>query len=52
MLKPNGIAERRTVKIGMSNFNYVEITEGIAPGESVIISDMGRFKNASTVKIQ
>lgn len=52
VLRPDGTAERRRIKIGMSNFDFVEITEGIAPGETVIISDMSNFRNATTIEIQ
>ena len=47
----NGIAERRTVKTGLSNFDYVEILSGIKAGDEVITSDMGDYKNVKTVTI-
>ena len=47
----NGIAERRTVKTGLSNFDYVEILSGLKAGDEVITSDMGDFKNSKTVTI-
>ncbi|MNR47175.1 hypothetical protein D3C85_1662430 [compost metagenome] len=47
----NGIAERRTVKTGLSNFDYVEILSGLKAGEEVITSDMGDYKNVKTVTI-
>ena len=52
VLKPNGKAERRTVKIGLTNFDFVEITEGVAVGETVIISDMSKFQNVQEVEIK
>ena len=52
VLKPNGKAERRTVKIGLTNFDFVEITEGVAAGETVIISDMSKFQNVQEVEIK
>ena len=36
----NGIAKRRAVKIGLSNFDYVEILDNLKAGEEVIITDM------------
>lgn len=36
----DGKAVRRTVQFGESNFDYVQITSGLAPGEEVIVSDM------------
>ncbi|SDG73695.1 HlyD family secretion protein [Pedobacter terrae] len=47
----NGIAERRTVKTGLSNFDYVEILSGLKAGDEVITSDMGDYKNAKTITI-
>lgn len=47
----NGIAERRTVKTGLSNFDFVEIISGLKAGDEVITSDMADFKNAKTITI-
>lgn len=44
-------AERRTVHVGMSNFDYVQLKDNVKPGDVVITSDMSRFKNATEVKI-
>lgn len=47
----NGMAERRTVKTGLSNFDYVEIISGLKSGDEIITSDMADFKNAKTITI-
>jgi HlyD family secretion protein len=47
----NGIAERRSIKTGLSNFDYVEILSGLKEGDEVITSDMGDFKNTKTITI-
>ena len=47
----NGKAERRTVHIGMTNFDYVEIKDNVKPGDVVIISDMSRFVNSKEITI-
>ena len=47
----NGKAERRTVHIGLTNFDYVEIQDGVKPGDVVITSDMSGFKNSKEVQI-
>jgi len=47
----NGKAERRTVHIGLTNFDYVEIQDGVKPGDVVITSDMTEFKNSKEVSI-
>ncbi len=52
VLNKNGKAERRMVKIGLSNFDFVEIKEGIKVGESVIISDLSEFKNVKELEIK
>ena len=36
----DGKATRRTVRFGDSNFDYVQITGGLRPGEEVVVSDM------------
>lgn len=52
VLRKDGKAEKRTVKIGLSNFDYVEIVEGIKPGETVIITDMSEYKNTKELEIK
>jgi HlyD family secretion protein len=47
----NGKAERRTVHIGLTNFDYVEIRDGVKPGDVVITSDMSGYKNAKEITI-
>jgi len=47
----NGKAVRRTVHIGMTNFDYVEIKDNVKPGDVVIISDMSRFVNSKEITI-
>ncbi|MBB5638654.1 HlyD family secretion protein [Pedobacter cryoconitis] len=46
-----GKAQRRTVKTGLSNFDYIEIISGLKPGEVIITSDMTAYKNASEISI-
>lgn len=47
----NGKAEKRTVHIGLTNFDYVEIQDGVKPGDVIITSDMTEFKNSKEVTI-
>jgi HlyD family secretion protein len=47
----NGKAERRTVHIGMTNFDFVEIKDNLKPGDVIITSDMSEFKNAKEITI-
>lgn len=46
-----GKAERRSVHIGLSNFDYVEIKDGVKPGDVVITSDMAEYKNVKELTV-
>ena len=48
----NGKAERRTVNIGLSNFDYVEIKNNVIAGEQVITSDLSDFKHLTSISIK
>lgn len=52
VLRKDGKAEKRTVKVGLTNFDYVEIIEGVKPGETVIISDLSEYKNTKELEIK
>lgn len=52
VLRNDGKAERRTVKIGLVNFDYVEITEGLQAGEKIIQADMSAYRNVREVEIK
>lgn len=39
----DGKATRRTVQFGDSNFDFVEITGGLRPGEEIVVSDMKEY---------
>ncbi len=45
-------AEKRNVRIGLTSFDYVEIVEGIEPGEEIIISDMSEYRYLNRVTIK
>ncbi len=47
----NGKAERRTVHIGMTNFDFVEIKDNLQLGDVIITSDMSDYKNAREITI-
>jgi len=44
--------ERRTVRLGESNYEYVEVVSGLQPGDKVVLNDMKRFKDSSKVKVK
>jgi HlyD family secretion protein len=45
-------AEKRTVHIGLTNFDFVEIKDGLKPGDVVITLDMSEYKNSSELTIK
>jgi HlyD family secretion protein len=45
-------ADRRTVHLGLSNFDFVELKDGVKPGDVIISSDMGEYKNAQQITIK
>jgi HlyD family secretion protein len=45
-------AGKRTVHIGLTNFDFVEIKDGLKPGDVVITSDMSEYKNSSELTIK
>jgi HlyD family secretion protein len=47
----DGVAERRTVETGLSNFDYIEIKTGLKPGDAVITTDMSTYKNYQKIPI-
>lgn len=52
ILRKDGKAERRTVKIGLTSFDFVEITEGVQKDEMVIISDLTKYKNVNEIEVK
>ena len=50
--KNNGFADRQNVKLGRASVNTIEVVNGLAVGDSVIISDMSTWDNTSRVKLK
>ncbi|HRI19946.1 MAG TPA: HlyD family efflux transporter periplasmic adaptor subunit [Panacibacter sp.] len=48
----NGKAERRSVHIGMTNFDFVEIKDNVKAGDIIITSDMSNYKNPKEIIIE
>jgi len=48
----NGIAEKRKVHIGMTNFDYVEVKDNVKPGDVIITSDLSDYKNTTKLIIK
>ena len=52
-LDPDGShATRVNVKLGRSSVNTIEVVQGLAAGDRVIISDMSQYDNADRVKLK
>ncbi len=45
-------AERVTVRLGRMSVSTVEVLDGLAVGDSVILSDMSRYDNVDRVKVK
>ena len=43
---------RRSVRLGESSHRYVEVIEGLSPGEQVVVSDMARWKEYEELKVE
>lgn len=45
-------AYRRTIRIGLTSFDYVEIQQGLSAGDTVITSDMSDYKTVQQLQIK
>ena len=52
VVQDGGHAERVSVRLGRTSVNAVEIREGLAPGDVVILSDMTRWDGVDRVRIK
>ena len=48
----DGTAERRSLELGYQDSERVEITSGVAPGESVVLVGQSALKEGSGVEVQ
>jgi HlyD family secretion protein len=46
------IARRQPIRIGAASIGEVEILEGLEPGQTIVISDLGAFDGAETVLLR
>ena len=44
--------ERREVRLGDNNYEYVEVISGLNPGEQVVINDMTAYSGNETLKLK
>lgn len=52
MIRPDNTIEIRTVKTGLRNDDYVEITEGVSDGDTIATTNLARLKNGTAVTIE
>ena len=45
------LLERRTVRLGESNYEFIEVVSGLQEGDEVVLSDMSAFSGEREVKI-
>lgn len=50
--KEGNIAQRREVEIGLSNFDFVEIKQGLQAGEQVILTDLSQYEHLEKLTIE
>ena len=43
---------KRKVRLGDSNFEFVEVVRGLEPGDQVVVSDMSDYKNSNKLKLK
>ena len=52
VLDGSGELIKRKVRLGDSNFEYVEVVSGLQSGDRVVISDMSQYKNKNKLKLK
>lgn len=43
---------KRKVQLGDSNFEFVEVVDGLKPGDKVVVNDMSSYKNKNKLKVK
>ena len=52
VLEGNDKLVKRKIKLGDSNFDYIEVLSGLSEGEKVVVNDMTDYKNKGKLKIK
>ena len=47
----DGLAERRTITVGASSINSIQIVDGLNEGDTIVISSVSPFDGAGTVYV-
>jgi HlyD family secretion protein len=45
-------ADRVRVRFGIASFDFVEVVEGLSPGDQVIVSDMSDYQHLSSIRLR
>jgi len=45
-------AERTRVRFGIASFDFIEVVEGLADGDEVIVSDMADYQHLSSIRLR
>ena len=48
----DGRVSQRTIDLGFTSLNVVEVLRGVEPGESVIVEELERFRDGDRVAIR
>ncbi len=48
----DGVARRREVETGLTNFDFVEVKSGLQPGEKVILTDLSEYQHLEEITIK
>lgn len=48
----NSVAKKRTIVLGESSYEHVEVLDGLNEGEAVIVNDLSRFKSKTKLRIK
>jgi HlyD family secretion protein len=51
VLRPDGVAEKRAIRLGAQSLARVEVLEGLQPGERVVVSGAEQFRGADRVAV-
>ena len=43
---------KRRVKLGDSSYDYIEVVEGLTPGEKVVTSEMKKYEHKNSIKLK
>ena len=49
--KGSPVAQRREIETGLSNFDYVEVKQGLRVGEQVILTDLSQYEHLEEITI-